>query len=335
MFAWSYLEVVEIDKEAILNYLFKHPEHADILRRAVEVEEKHSGDGHWLGWEWHEVRVHTGTINKLIIEGLVRVTYSSSSTTNYKLTDLEATKEALREFDAFVERSQEAEEGVEIPPDLFDAIVGYDDIKQLFLDAIRSSRPCHILLCGPPASAKSLFLLELDRLPGSRYLIGGQTTKVGIAEEVFEHRPRYLIIDEIDDMPVSEQSVLKSLMWSGVISIRKHNVRLKETFNTWVFAACNNPEKLSDAVKSRFLKVYFQPYTFEQFKEVVVTVLTKRENVERGLAEYIADRVGKYTRDPREAINLARIASTKEKVDKYVELFWGKKMQQKSPDRST
>jgi len=37
---------------------------------------------------------------------------------------------------------------------------------------------------------------------------------------------------------------------------------------------------------------------------------------------YILNLVGKYTRDPREAINLARIASTKEKVDKYVELFY-------------
>jgi len=40
------------------------------------------------------------------------------------------------------------------------------------------------------------------------------------------------------------------------------------------------------------------------------------------LAEYIAERVGRYTRDPREAIALARVCRTKEKVDERVELLW-------------
>jgi len=42
---------------------------------------------------------------------------------------------------------------------LFDNIVGYDDIKELFERAIMSSsnKQIHLLLCGPLASAKSLF----------------------------------------------------------------------------------------------------------------------------------------------------------------------------------
>jgi len=63
-------------------------------------------------------------------------------------------------------------------------------------------------------------------------------------------------------------------------------------------------------------------YTAERFREVVVTVLTMREGVNQGLAEYIAERVGKHTGDPREAIALARVAKTKANVDKYVELLW-------------
>jgi len=55
-------------------------------------------------------------------------------------------------------------------------------------------------------------------------------------------------------------------------------------------------------------------------KEVVVR--TRRRGVPCDLAEYIAERVGRYTRDPREAIALARVCRTKEKVDERVELLW-------------
>ena len=81
-------------------------------------------------------------------------------------------------------------------------------------------------------------------------------------------------------------------------------------------------KKLTPAITSRFVKVPFKPYTMEQFREVVVSVLTKREKVGKKLAEYIAEEVGKHTRDPREAISLARIAKTRKKVDKYVKLLW-------------
>ena len=303
----------------ILAAIDEHPEYKIILERAVEHEEAHADDEHYLGWEWHDVKAYAATINKLVVGGLAEVSYSSANFTNYKLVDLEATKEVLK---ALTKRPV-VEEEAEVPEDLFDVIVGYDRVKELFWDALRSKRPCHILLVGVPASAKSMFLSELDRLPNSHFALGGQTSKVGIADEMFDYSPKYLIIDELDDMPSHEQSVLKSLMWGGVVARRKHRIRQKEKFDTWVFGGCNKLERLSDAIRSRFVKVRFTPYTMEQFKEVVISFLTKREKVVVKLAEYIADEVGKYTRDPREAVSLARIAKTREKVDKYTELLWG------------
>ena len=41
---------------------------------------------------------------------------------------------------------------------LFDSIVGFDDVKELFDMSIRAAKPVHLLLVGPPASAKSLFM---------------------------------------------------------------------------------------------------------------------------------------------------------------------------------
>jgi MoxR-like ATPase len=42
-------------------------------------------------------------------------------------------------------------------------IVGHDDIKQIFVKAILSRRPIHLLLVGSPGSAKTMFLTEIMR----------------------------------------------------------------------------------------------------------------------------------------------------------------------------
>jgi hypothetical protein len=41
---------------------------------------------------------------------------------------------------------------------LFNPIIGFDDIKEIFQLSIKADKPVHILLVGPPASAKSLFM---------------------------------------------------------------------------------------------------------------------------------------------------------------------------------
>jgi len=41
--------------------------------------------------------------------------------------------------------------------EIFNDIVGYYDIKKLFIMAINSVEPIHIALAGPPASAKTIY----------------------------------------------------------------------------------------------------------------------------------------------------------------------------------
>jgi hypothetical protein len=81
---------------------------------------------------------------------------------------------------------------------LFDDIVGFDDVKLLFEMAIKAERPVHLLLCGPPSSGKSLFMSSLTRLERSYYAVGSSSTKSGIFDYLFEYRPRYFIIDELE-----------------------------------------------------------------------------------------------------------------------------------------
>ena len=54
------------------------------------------------------------------------------------------------------------EEESSLPPEeekFFSDIVGYPDIKKLFMKSVVSKEPIHILLTGPPASSKTVFLL--------------------------------------------------------------------------------------------------------------------------------------------------------------------------------
>jgi predicted ATPase with chaperone activity len=50
--------------------------------------------------------------------------------------------------------------------DVFDDIIGHEHIKRLFGLALRSQVPTHILLSGPPASAKTMFLLSSIEIRG-------------------------------------------------------------------------------------------------------------------------------------------------------------------------
>jgi MoxR-like ATPase len=43
----------------------------------------------------------------------------------------------------------------------FSRIEGLDDIKEMLLRAFESQQRAHTLLIGPPACAKSLFMLEI------------------------------------------------------------------------------------------------------------------------------------------------------------------------------
>jgi replication-associated recombination protein RarA len=83
---------------------------------------------------------------------------------------------------------------------LFADIYGCDDIKKLFCMALESDHTCSILLTGPPASAKTLFLQSLIKPKDSYFIDCSNATKSGVVDYVFEHKPRYLLLDELDKL---------------------------------------------------------------------------------------------------------------------------------------
>ena len=74
------------------------------------------------------------------------------------------------------------------PPEekFFSDIVGYSDLKKLFMRSIISKEPSHILLTGPPASSKTIFLLQMMKgLDNSYFTDGIGTSGVGMVDYLF------------------------------------------------------------------------------------------------------------------------------------------------------
>jgi MoxR-like ATPase len=207
---------------------------------------------------------------------------------------------------------------------LFDDIYGFQDVKDLFEMAIHAERPVHLLLCGPPASAKSLFMRSLTKLERSYYTVGSSSTKSGIFDYLFEQRPRYFIIDEIEKMNKKDQTSLLNLMESGILSELKHNKQRTTQLKTWVFASCNSTNKLLLPLLTRFRDIHFKPYTEEEFVEIVVNILDREEDVDRDIALLIADGVFNRLKSSniRECVRIARLArNDSDQVNKIIDTF--------------
>ncbi len=199
---------------------------------------------------------------------------------------------------------------------LFNNIVGYNDVKRLFRMSLSSEKPVHVLLVGPPASAKTLFMLECIKLERSFFTLGSHSTKSGMIDYLFKDRPRYLIVDEIEHMPMKDQTALLSLMETGIIAETKYQKTRNTQMKTWVFATSNGTERMLTPLLSRFIVLHFKQYRYENFREIAVHILAQ-EGISSEIATACADAVWlkMKSKDIRDCIKIGRLAKTKEDVD--------------------
>ena len=226
-------------------------------------------------------------------------------------------EEVISEADLSVLRQENKDRQVRKQDSLvsFETIVGYDDVKRLFSMALGSEKPVHILLVGPPASAKTLFMLECMKLERSYFTLGSHSTKSGMLDYLFEKRPRYLIVDEIEHMPMKDQTALLSLMETGIVSETKYQKTRNTQLKTWVFATSNGTERMLTPLLSRFIVLHFKQYSLSSFTEVCAHLLA-REGVISEIAIEIADAVWNKlkSKDIRDCVKLGRLAKSKEDV---------------------
>lgn len=285
----------------------------EILSRALSFER---ANPYGLGWRLDDVGAWWADVKKLMMMGLVRRGYTSSNAKHFNIAV------PYNKIEEIIREQEKPEPGtrVQIPEDIFDTIVGREDIKWFLMRSLGSERH-HVMLVGPPSTAKTLFLLEIARIGGAEYVLGHSTTSPGLHDQFFDSEPRYVVIDEVERMRGRDQAALLSLMETGMVKDTKSGKRREIELLTNVYAACNRPGKLPSEIRSRFEELHIPEYTEEEFLEVVTLTLERREDTEGDLAGYIAARTLELGGDVRTAIRLARLSKSRGDVDKAVEIM--------------
>lgn len=205
---------------------------------------------------------------------------------------------------------------------LFSVIYGCDDTKRLFRMALESDHICSILLTGPPASAKTLFLQSLMKLKDSYFIDCSNATKSGLIDYIFEQKPKYLLLDELDKLSRKDQTFLLNLMETGIVAEAKYKKTRRMEISTSVFATSNNIESIIAPLQSRFFIVRLESYTYEQFHGITVRLLTSNHyNVDEEIAKATAEAVWNTSKNIRDSIKIARMAKAVGDVNWLVSTF--------------
>jgi MoxR-like ATPase len=213
----------------------------------------------------------------------------------------------------------------------FSDVVGYSDIKKLLLKCVVSREPVSIVLTGPPSSSKTVFLLEmLEDLDDTYFIDAIGASGAGMTEHLFSNNTKYLLIDEIDKMKKNDQATLLNVMETGILSETKLKGKTRQKkMKLWIFATSNNVERLSEPLRSRFMELHLEEYTYEEFIEIVRRLLKKRFHLDANLSEKIAYAVWNRmkSKDIRDAINIAKLIRSSTDVDWLVDVQvkYGKK----------
>src|ERR671938_647030 len=210
------------------------------------------------------------------------------------------------------------QEEVESKDDFFEYIIGYNDVKKFLRMSINTEEPAHILLIGPPASAKTMFIKSMMmKLNSSYFTDGGNSTKAGMLEYIFDNKPKYLLIDEIDKMSTKDQTFLLNLMETGIVSETKHAKTRTEVLKTWVIASSNKIHNIISPLKSRFFIIELEPYNYEQFCQITMRLLIEQHKVKEEIAKATAymvwNRLG--SKNVRDCVRIGRIAKSVQDVD--------------------
>ncbi|MDP4280132.1 MAG: AAA family ATPase [Dehalococcoides mccartyi] len=258
-----------------------------------------------IGWSWRHVRIWPATLSRLFKDGYLENVFRSNSYTGYRLSDLGRKLAASAEQEMTPRKANDS-----IPVDnLFGDIIGHDEVKELLKACLLADKPVHVLLAGPPALAKSLFLWDIERAAGEKaiWLVGSATSKAGLWDIVSEREPQILLIDELDKMNAADTAALLSMMEGGRLVRAKRGRELNLSNQLRVVAASNRLSMLSPELKSRFAIRTLQAYSREDFLTVVRGVLVNREGLEPEAAAEVATKLDGRTQDVRDAIRVARL----------------------------
>jgi len=299
----------------------------EALTKIIEFEEKCHPESlaAKLGFSWSDVQVWPATLNRLLTFGLLEIVYHSNSYRGMRLTQKGREQaELLSITDKPIPLEAPQSQKLELPDDLFEDIIDHEDIKELLRASLMAEKPVHVLLAGPPALAKTLFLWDIERVAGEKaiWLMGSATSKGGLWDKIAERQSQIILIDELHTMNAVDTAGLLSIMEGGRLVRTKVGRELEFTIPVRVIAACNRVYGLSPELLSRFAVCKIQPYDRSDYLTVVKGVLVRREGVSADMAEEIARRLDGLSQDVRDSVRVARLAPQLG-IEKSIKLLLG------------
>jgi Holliday junction DNA helicase RuvB len=295
----------------------------ELLNEIAKFEDSHDMEKEYkIGWSWRHVRVWPATLSRLFKDGYLENVFRSNSYTGYRLSELGRKIVTGTQAEETAKTLQNQK--LSLPGDLFEDIIGHNEVKELLRASLLAEKPVHVLLAGPPALAKTLFLWDIERACGERaiWLVGSATSKAGLWDLVAERQPQVLLIDELDKMNAADTAALLSMMEGGRLVRAKVGRELDLQNTLWVVAATNRVDMLSPELRSRFAIRRLNPYGRDEYLTVVRGVLVRRENTSPEMAEEVAKQLDGRSQDVRDSIRVARLAPQLG-VEKAVELLLG------------
>lgn len=96
-----------VTTEEVKAFLTQHPEYVKTFIRAIEQETANANNPNYLGWEWYNVETLGAKLQRLVVNGFIRVNFHSRSSTCYRLNNMNEIVNALQGFLPNDEKSQE------------------------------------------------------------------------------------------------------------------------------------------------------------------------------------------------------------------------------------
>jgi len=269
-------------------FIKDNPEYIDHLERLVEFEENNKNPEHpYIDdedydscWEYKDVGIKPQTLYQLEKEGILERVFDTNSTTSYSIRDRDSVVNALEEISSKFDGKRERvihdfpDRDTLDEMEIFSDVVGYEDVKWLMKKALASDEIVNIVLYGPPGSGKTVFLRCIRQLKDSAFISGKRTSESGFTDEMFEEEPRFMCIDELDDMDKDDQKALSDYTEEGVLVETKGNNKRREMkTNTKTFATANEEDNVIDQINNRFTDLHFDQYTLDEFKQVCINIL--------------------------------------------------------------
>ena len=320
-------------ESTIVSTLMQNEDYLDVLKDAIDIEQ---GDGNsrpfTSGWDYSEISETPQTLSRMAQEGLLDVASRRSGNPNtYEISNIEEAEQAIalveeggsvgHTEDEEQEQDDESSED-QIPEDLFDVVIGHEPVKDLLHRSMSTDQQTHFRLQGESSTAKSVFLTELERLPGAVYRSASGMTEVGLLDILMNDQPEYLLFDEIDKAEKDCYTPLYELTEHGRVQKTISGSKVNIELNCNLVVTLNHPEQLPEELRKRMVKLQFDEYDDSEYIEIVTRVLQNKFDMDEEVASFIAEYQleeldDKNVREPEQIAKLSE--NDKEDVKQVIE----------------